>query len=79
MKELVEELARTKDRGYSFNDEEHTLGISAIASPVFNHVARVVASLSVRWSTAHQVSLAQIEKAAGEIIPTAREISRHLM
>lgn len=79
MKDLAEELARTRERGYSVNDEEHTLGVLAVAAPVFNHIARVVASVSVRWSAAHPVSLGQMQRAASEITATAREISRHLM
>lgn len=35
-RELEAELARIRDRGYAFSDEEYAKGIRAIAAPIFN-------------------------------------------
>jgi DNA-binding IclR family transcriptional regulator len=45
---LLEELARVRRRGFSTAFGEHEPNINAIAVPVFNHRATVVAALEIR-------------------------------
>lgn len=45
--ELFEELRETRDRGYSFNYEEHIEGLRAVAAPVKQPTGEVVGSISV--------------------------------
>jgi DNA-binding IclR family transcriptional regulator len=72
---LKEHLADIRKKGYALNDEEHILGIRAIGAPVFSHVGNVVASVSVRGSTA-EIPYEQVESLAREIIRTTHFISR---
>jgi len=73
--QLKEPLADIRKKGYALNDEEHILGIRAIGAPVFSHVGNVVASVSVRGSTA-EIPYEQVESLAREIIRTTHLISR---
>lgn len=43
--DLLLELAAVRERGYAVEDEEHHAGVRAVASPVVDHVGRVVAAL----------------------------------
>lgn len=45
--ELFEELQEVRDRGYSFNYEEHIEGLRAVAAPVRQPSGEVVGSISV--------------------------------
>jgi IclR family acetate operon transcriptional repressor len=44
---LRADLARTRERGYSFDDEERNMGMRCIAAPVFNAHSEAVAGISV--------------------------------
>lgn len=47
LEELIDELARTKERVYAIDNEEHELGVKCIAVPVLDHLQNAVAALSV--------------------------------
>jgi DNA-binding IclR family transcriptional regulator len=72
---LKEHLADIRKKGYALNDEEHILGIRALAAPVFSHIGNVVASVSVRGSTT-EIPCEHVESLAREIIRTTHLISR---
>jgi DNA-binding IclR family transcriptional regulator len=44
---LYDELARTRQRGYAVDDEEHAVGVRCIAAPVFAASGDVVAAVGV--------------------------------
>lgn len=44
---LTEELARTKKRGFSFDNEERTEGMRCVAAPVFGPYGNPIAGLSI--------------------------------
>ncbi len=44
---LMQDLARTRERGYSIDDQERAEGMRCIAAPIFNAHAEAVAGLSV--------------------------------
>ncbi|WP_428672542.1 HTH-type transcriptional regulator BhcR [Roseibium sp.] len=48
---LKENLAKTRERGYSIDGEEKNLGMRCIAAPVFNNYGEAVAGLSVSGPT----------------------------
>jgi DNA-binding IclR family transcriptional regulator len=41
------ELARTRRRGFSINDEEVEIGVRCIGAPIFDDKGRVIATLSI--------------------------------
>lgn len=45
--DLLLELATVRERGYAVEDGEHHAGLRAVASPIVDHVGRVVAALGV--------------------------------
>ena len=47
---LLEEMARVRKRGFATSFGEHQLGVNAVAVPVFDRRASVVAALEVRAS-----------------------------
>ena len=44
---LREDLARSRERGYAIDDEEHAVGLRCIAAVIFDERAGPIASLSV--------------------------------
>lgn len=44
---LIAELEEVKKNGYSFDEQEHEIGVSCIAAPIFDMDGQVVAALSV--------------------------------
>lgn len=44
---LTSDLADIRARGYSIDDEEHTLGMRCIAAPIFNEYGEAIAGISV--------------------------------
>lgn len=45
--DLEADLARIRETGVAFDDEEHEVGIRCVAAPIRNHLGQAVASLSV--------------------------------
>jgi DNA-binding IclR family transcriptional regulator len=70
-------LREVRDKGYAVNDEEHTLGLRAVAAPIFDYTGTVVASLSLRVPTL-RLPVWNIEHIGKEVSSVAHEISRHL-
>lgn len=71
---LVRDLAETRMRGYSLDNEERTLGMRCIAAPIFDMFGEPVAGISVSGPV-HRMSLARIAEFAGEIVTAGRELS----
>jgi DNA-binding IclR family transcriptional regulator len=44
---LIEDLRTVRRRGYAISDEDVTVGIAAVAAPVFDHRGAVCASISI--------------------------------
>ena len=44
---LLRDLARTRERGYSIDDQERAEGMRCVAAPIFNAHGEPVAGLSV--------------------------------
>lgn len=72
---LQEDLARTKERGYAFDDEENELGIRCLGAPVFNHRGEVMYAVSISGPR-DRVSLDTIEQLAEKLRQAAHEISQ---
>ncbi|HSX73863.1 MAG TPA: IclR family transcriptional regulator [Shinella sp.] len=44
---LLEDIGRIRARGWSIDDEEHTLGMRCVAAPIFDEYGEAVAGISV--------------------------------
>lgn len=74
---MLAHLQEIKKRGYSFDDEEHELGIKCAAAPIFNHNGEVVAGISVAGPIM-RVDEEKLEKIASEVLIISKEISKLL-
>jgi IclR family transcriptional regulator, acetate operon repressor len=59
------------------NDEEHVLGVRAVAAPVVDSWGVVIAAVSVRGST-HQIPSSRLRELGGEMVCAARDMSLQL-
>ena len=50
---FIDELVRTKQRGYAIDDMEHEFGIKCIAMPVFDRTKNVYAAISISGLAQH--------------------------
>jgi len=72
---LCADLTRIRERGYSFDDEEHEPAIICLAVPIRSHQGGVIGGLSITTTT-HVSDLARLETLAPQLIDTARDIAR---
>lgn len=70
-------LALVRKQGFAVNNEEHVLGLRAVAAPVMDRTGSVVLAISVRGST-REIPGYRIEQLGFEMIRFASEISREL-
>jgi IclR family pca regulon transcriptional regulator len=62
VRELVRELAASRERGYSVCDEEIELGVRSIAVPVFNRGGRIAAAMTIS-TRAERMTVAEMARA----------------
>lgn len=72
---LCADLGRIRDRGYSFDDEEHEPAIICLAVPIRSHRTGVLGGLSITTTT-HVSDLKKLETLAPQLISTAQDIAR---
>lgn len=56
MDDLLAELARIRERGFSFDTEEYTSGVFCVGVPIFNHALQALTGLSVTIPTSRLTS-----------------------
>jgi len=71
---LFEDLARTKARGWAYDDEERHLGMRCIAAPVFDTYGEAVAGVSVSGPTVRFPD-AEVERMAVRVREAAAAIT----
>ncbi|WP_425060221.1 Transcriptional regulator KdgR [Sporomusa carbonis] len=49
--ELYAHLQQVKEQGYSFDDEEFLQGLRCVAAPIFDHMGKVIAAISISGPT----------------------------
>lgn len=78
-KEILADMASTRERGYVISDEDVTPGVAAIGMPVFGHLVsdRPVAAISVA-GLVPQVLGDGFDELLGQLRDAAAEISREL-
>ncbi len=70
---LKMELALARERGYTIDNEEHTIGVRCFAKPILNHSGQTIAALSVSFPTVRftedrgQQALALLQEAVSAI------------
>lgn len=74
---LREELALTRERGYSIDEGEHQPGIRCVAAPIYNAAGRVFAAISVSGPK-ERVTHDKLPALAALAVATADQISRQL-
>lgn len=74
-KNLELELAKTRERGYSIDAEEHETDIHCLGAPIFDFTGAVVAAISVAWPIFRYHPEKEAQNAS-VIIEAAQEISR---
>lgn len=70
-------LAEVRRNGFAVNDEEHALGTRAVAAPIFDHLGRAPAAISVRGRI-DQISDSRLSSLGAEVRTAAWEISRQI-
>jgi DNA-binding IclR family transcriptional regulator len=74
---LREELARTRERGYSVNWKELEEDLVSVAAPVWDHRGQLVAALSIA-APASRMPRSALAGAGGTVADAARQLSRAL-
>lgn len=77
LQELELELLQIRRQGYAITHEEHQVGLSAIAAPIFNHVGQVIAAVAVSGPS-YRMGPGEIEKYVVPVQETAHNISVQL-
>jgi DNA-binding IclR family transcriptional regulator len=74
---LKQDLAGTRQRGYSLDKEEHEPNTFCIGAPIFDRTGRVTAACSISGSSPAIVS-DRLDDLATHVVHTAQEISRRM-
>ena len=75
--ELLKELIQVKQKGFALDLEENEYGIRCIAVPIFDHLGKVVAAVSISGPTIRMTE-DRIEQLLGRMIQIGRKISERL-
>jgi DNA-binding IclR family transcriptional regulator len=72
---LLEDLRKSRARGWSFDDEEYELGENCVGAPLHDYRGAVIAAISVAWKKDPAIGP---EDYAALVSATARDISKRL-
>lgn len=73
---LLSELDRIRDRGLAYERQESCLGVTSVATGVWNHTGKIAAAISVSASTLAECR--RLESVERPLLATATEIQRRL-
>lgn len=74
-RELVDDLAETVERGYGLDTEEHTLGMRAVAAPIFNEWREPIGAVSVSGPSV-RMSDDRVQRLGRRIVAAAEQMTR---
>ncbi|WP_170486364.1 IclR family transcriptional regulator [Ruegeria sp. THAF57] len=77
IKELQEELRKSRHRGWTLDDEERFPGMRCIAAPVFDSLGKVVAGVSISGPITRFPD-SKLETLAASVVKAATDISERL-
>lgn len=72
---LGEDMARTRARGFSFDDEERSRGMRCIAAPVFDLSGEAVAGISISGPT-HRIGQEHIKTLGAAVAAAASDLTQ---
>lgn len=72
---FLRSLSEIRAQGYSFDDEEHAVGLRCVAAPIFNEAREAIAGISLSGPAA-RVTDKRFRELAGLVQRTARVITR---
>jgi IclR family transcriptional regulator, KDG regulon repressor len=75
--EFLKELIRVKEKGYALDLEENEYGIRCIAVPIFDHLGKVIAAVSVSGPTIRMTD-ERLEQLKPRMIEIGKQISARL-
>ena len=74
---FLTELDKVREQGYAVDDEENEIGGRCIAVPVFDHMGKAIAAISISAPTA-RLPMSDVPQAGAMVRETAKAISRGL-
>ena len=74
---LRKELARVREQGYAFDDEEMARGVRCVAAPIFVFPGQVAAAIGIAGPAA-RISRQMLERLAKPLVVTVRQLSGRL-
>ncbi len=77
MPTLLEELQRTRQRGYAIDNQEHEINTFCIGAPVLDDQAQVIGSLSISGADPDLLR-GRLEQVSAHVVYTAQEASRRM-
>jgi DNA-binding IclR family transcriptional regulator len=76
--ELMDELRRIRERGYSIDNEERELGVRCVGAPVFDREARATAAISLGAPSSRLPRQLEGSEVAMHVVAAGLAISREL-
>lgn len=73
--DLLDELDKTRDRGWSLNNQEYTPGVISVGAPIFSGRSEPAGAICVDVPTARVHNDRVINQIASQVTKTAKEIS----
>jgi len=74
---FLEELSKTRERGFAIDDEENELGGRCVAAAILDHTAGPVAAISLS-APVQRLPMSEVPRYGAKVIETAKAISRKL-
>jgi DNA-binding IclR family transcriptional regulator len=75
--QLQKEIARIREQGYSWDDEECEIGANCIAVPIFDYTRKIIAGMSVTGPTS-RLTKEKMRELIPFLLEQAQELSRIL-
>lgn len=75
--ELLQELTKVKENGYALDLEENEYGITCIAAPIFDHLGKAIAAVSISGPSI-RMKKERLQQLADRMLETGAKISARL-